>query len=175
VNNVINVEGEVYACGANECGQLGVGTKKRVDVPTLIHFNETDNHRVEIATVAVGSAHSLALTTSGQLYVWGFNSHGQLGLSHTESQTRPVLVLGMSPQETAGAKLFADGSSSALLTRGGALYTWGCGLNLRLMQGGKQNYYTPTRAALVAELIISRFTFSPTGSAVCVASQLTQV
>ena len=35
-----------------------------------------------IAEVRCGSAHSVLLTTTGQVYVWGSNSHGQLGMSH---------------------------------------------------------------------------------------------
>lgn len=35
-----------------------------------------------IAEVCCGSAHSLLLTSTGQVYVWGSNSRGQLGMSH---------------------------------------------------------------------------------------------
>lgn len=35
-----------------------------------------------IAEVRCGSAHSMLLTATGQVYVWGSNSHGQLGMSH---------------------------------------------------------------------------------------------
>ena len=35
-----------------------------------------------IAEIRCGSAHSLLLTATGQVYVWGSNSRGQLGMSH---------------------------------------------------------------------------------------------
>lgn len=35
-----------------------------------------------ITEVRCGSAHSLLLTTAGQVYVWGSNSRGQLGMAH---------------------------------------------------------------------------------------------
>ena len=35
-----------------------------------------------IVAVRCGSAHSLLLTATGQVYVWGSNSRGQLGMSH---------------------------------------------------------------------------------------------
>lgn len=34
--------------------------------------------------VACGWAHSIALSQSGQVWVWGSNSHGQLGLPQDE-------------------------------------------------------------------------------------------
>ena len=35
-----------------------------------------------IAEIRCGSAHSLLVTVTGQVYVWGSNSRGQLGMSH---------------------------------------------------------------------------------------------
>ena len=36
----------------------------------------------DIEEVRCGSAHSVLLTKKGQVYVWGSNSRGQLGMSH---------------------------------------------------------------------------------------------
>lgn len=35
--------------------------------------------QTNIIAIAVGEHHSLALSSSGSLYSWGDNSHGQLG------------------------------------------------------------------------------------------------
>lgn len=42
-----------------------------------------------ITEVRCGSAHSLLLTATGQVYVWGSNSRGQLGMSHISEVSAP--------------------------------------------------------------------------------------
>lgn len=49
----------------------------------------------QIAYVSCGGSHSAAVTTTGQLWVWGCGDNGRLGirgLTATEPITEPVLV-----------------------------------------------------------------------------------
>ena len=45
-----------------------------------------------MATACAGEDHSAAVTQSGTLYVWGDNSHGQLGLGHRRAALFPTAV-----------------------------------------------------------------------------------
>lgn len=45
-----------------------------------------------VEALSVGSEHSMALTSTGDVWVWGNNSDGQLGLGHTATVREPVLV-----------------------------------------------------------------------------------
>ncbi|XP_033110674.1 probable E3 ubiquitin-protein ligase HERC1 [Anneissia japonica] len=45
-----------------------------------------------IEDVAVGSEHSLALTSTGDVWAWGSNAEGQLGLGHTNTVREPALI-----------------------------------------------------------------------------------
>lgn len=46
-----------------------------------------------VVQVACGMKHALALTNNGELYSWGYNNEGQLGLgSDTEIEIKPKLV-----------------------------------------------------------------------------------
>lgn len=45
-----------------------------------------------IVKVACGYEHSLALTDKGDLYVWGKNDNGQLGIGKVTDIAYPVLV-----------------------------------------------------------------------------------
>ncbi|XP_024118845.1 probable E3 ubiquitin-protein ligase HERC1 isoform X2 [Oryzias melastigma] len=47
---------------------------------------------VHIQDVAVGAEHTLALSSTGDVYAWGSNSEGQLGLGHTNHIREPTLV-----------------------------------------------------------------------------------
>ena len=65
--------GLVYSWGANDLGQLGTGTVKPLDRPTLVKIEE------KIAFVACGTKHTMAISEVGNLYTWGGGWAGQLG------------------------------------------------------------------------------------------------
>lgn len=46
----------------------------------------------QIASVACGMAHCLALSTSGQLFSWGNSNHGELGHGILEAEGNPRIV-----------------------------------------------------------------------------------
>ena len=72
---VLSQSGEVFAWGRNNYGQIGTASNNNQLTP--IKVNGFDGQRV--ASISAGSAHSLALTESGQVYGWGNNAFGQLG------------------------------------------------------------------------------------------------
>lgn len=57
-------------------GQLGHGSIDSVDYPQEVQALGG----VQIVQIACGGWHSCALSESGDLYVWGWNESGQLGL-----------------------------------------------------------------------------------------------
>lgn len=73
----VSSSGEVWACGNNEEGQLGLGSSLESRNPDMRLLRHLEGLRV--VQVAAGYAHSLALTEEGEVYSWGLNSHGQLG------------------------------------------------------------------------------------------------
>lgn len=42
--------------------------------------------------IAVGSEHTLALTSDGEIWAWGSNGDGQLGLGHTGAVREPQMI-----------------------------------------------------------------------------------
>jgi alpha-tubulin suppressor-like RCC1 family protein len=70
--------GGVYAWGENESGQLGNGNTTNQPTPGLVSIPAG----VTVAAVAGGSEHALALTSAGQVYAWGANFDGQLGIGN---------------------------------------------------------------------------------------------
>lgn len=60
-----------------------------------------------------------AVTESGDLYMWGQNTYGQLGNGTTESTSEPVFVMG----NVSRLYLFRD--SAAAVTTDGKFYSWG--------------------------------------------------
>ena len=69
------VDGEVYACGANENGQLSFKGTDNVTVPQRVHVLDT----CPIVSITAGSNFSMAVTHSQRAVSWGGGEFGQLG------------------------------------------------------------------------------------------------
>uniref|UniRef100_A0A8C1B756 HECT and RLD domain containing E3 ubiquitin protein ligase 3 n=1 Tax=Cyprinus carpio carpio TaxID=630221 RepID=A0A8C1B756_CYPCA len=117
----VNEQGQVFAWGAGEGGQLGLGAAEEVvRVPRLI--KKLCEHR--ISQVMCGNQHCIALSKDGQLFVWGENSSGQLGLGKGEPST-------LSPQPLKSlcgiplAQISTGGDHSFALSLSGAVFGWG--------------------------------------------------
>nr|XP_020455771.1 probable E3 ubiquitin-protein ligase HERC6 isoform X2 [Monopterus albus] len=115
--------GDVFSWGAGYDGQLGMpqhllNSQKARRVPMPLP--------VPVVQVACGNAHSLALTKGGDVFSWGLNSHGQLGLGKEVSmQPAPALVLALSG--VAVSQISAGATHSLFLILSGLVYC--CGAN----------------------------------------------
>ncbi len=67
----VQANGDLYAWGNNDHGQLGDGTTTDSSVPKLVGSG--------FASVAAGDTHSLAVRTGGDLFAWGNDACAQLG------------------------------------------------------------------------------------------------
>lgn len=84
--------GTIYGCGCNGFGQLGTGNQTEFfSIPTHVGWpsGEVMPHVIDIYC---GDYYSLAITIDGNIYTWGCNDTGQLGLGDTLIQCRPKLV-----------------------------------------------------------------------------------
>jgi len=105
----ISTEGELYGWGENKVSQLGKERPFTVDVPmkievkqqklagynfedSILHMkislrtdgtekgNFNPNEKVKFKQCAAGWGHTVALSEEGDIYTWGFNIKGQLGV-----------------------------------------------------------------------------------------------
>ena len=115
--------GAVYAWGASQSGQLGNGSFSYSNMPVQVLGVGGVGTLSNISAVAAGESHSLAVTSTGAVYAWGFNFYGELGNGNTIFETTPVAVTGLSGvtvKEVAGG-----GHHSLALTSTGGVYAWG--------------------------------------------------
>eukprot|EP00090_Calanus_glacialis_P018965 TRINITY_DN29288_c0_g1_i1.p1 TRINITY_DN29288_c0_g1~~TRINITY_DN29288_c0_g1_i1.p1 ORF type:complete len:689 (-),score=225.92 TRINITY_DN29288_c0_g1_i1:63-2129(-) len=111
--------GVMFAMGSNSEGQLGVGRNPEwTSVP--MEFGGIEG---KIAKVSAGTTHSLALTDRGQVWVWGSNTEGQLGLGEEgeENVFQPVLL----PFNNKVMDINCGYYHSAIVTDQGELFTFG--------------------------------------------------
>ncbi|XP_067363614.1 probable E3 ubiquitin-protein ligase HERC6 isoform X1 [Channa argus] len=114
--------GDMFSWGAGEDGQLGNKQLHKSLKPSRVPIPL----QVPVIQVACGKSHSLALTKGGDVFSWGLNSHGQLGLGKEVSrQPAPVLVLALSGVPV--TQLAAGATHTLFLTLSGLVYC--CGAN----------------------------------------------
>jgi alpha-tubulin suppressor-like RCC1 family protein len=144
--------GEVYVWGYNASGQLGLGDTEARLTPTKVEGLP------KVKAIAAGGAwpiryvveagHSLALTESGEVYAWGNNAFGQLGLGDTEDRLTPTKVEGL-PKVKAVA---AGYDHSLALTESGEVYAWGNNASGQLGLGDREVRLTPTKVPGLARV-----------------------
>jgi alpha-tubulin suppressor-like RCC1 family protein len=125
--------GQVLAWGLNTNGELGNGTTtdSHTPVPVSLPTGTT------VKAISAGEAHSLALTSTGQVLAWGFNAVGQLGNASTTDSDIPVPVALPTGIKVAG--IAAGGLHSLALTSTGQVLAWGFGLQGELGNGTTNN------------------------------------
>ncbi|KAM8940138.1 putative E3 ubiquitin-protein ligase HERC3 [Pelodytes ibericus] len=120
-NLALNYQGQLFSWGAGNEGQLGHSTTEASSpVPRLIKKLSQQ----KIQQVSCGNQHCLALADDGQLFTWGQNNHGQLGLGiGFGSQSSPQRVKSL--QGIPLAQVVAGGYHSFTLSLSGAVFGWG--------------------------------------------------
>ncbi|XP_019320182.2 probable E3 ubiquitin-protein ligase HERC6 isoform X1 [Panthera pardus] len=114
-------KGRVFAWGAGSEGQLGIGEFKEIN---LIPQKIKTLTGIKIIQVSCGNYHSLALSEDGQVFSWGSNSHGQLGLGkELPSQASPQRVRSLDGIPL--AQVAAGGAHSFALSLSGTSFGWG--------------------------------------------------
>uniref|UniRef100_A0A673UYB8 HECT and RLD domain containing E3 ubiquitin protein ligase family member 6 n=1 Tax=Suricata suricatta TaxID=37032 RepID=A0A673UYB8_SURSU len=114
-------KGRVFAWGAGSEGQLGIGEFKEI---SLIPRKINTLTGIKIIQVSCGHYHSLALSEDGQVFSWGSNSHGQLGLGKEfPSQASPQRVRSLDGIPL--AQVAAGGAHSFALSLSGTSFGWG--------------------------------------------------
>lgn len=84
---VVLSDGRVYGSGSNDYGQLGIGTTSTS--PQLVPVRMSLPSGAVAKSVQVGRGTAIVLTTTGQIYTVGNNSHGQLGDGTTVNSSTP--------------------------------------------------------------------------------------
>jgi alpha-tubulin suppressor-like RCC1 family protein len=133
--------GAVYAWGQNDRGEVGNGSTTNATTPTLITGGGLST--VNVTSIAAGDQHSLAVTSTGALYTWGFNFSGQLGNGNTTSSSTPVLITGGGLSGATVVAAAAGSGYSLALTNTGAVYAWGDNSSGNLGTGNTTNSLTP--------------------------------
>jgi alpha-tubulin suppressor-like RCC1 family protein len=122
--------GQLYCWGDNTYGQLGSDptTFSNQYQPLAVPFFVGR----DVTKVSAGTNHTCAIA-DGQLYCWGLNSSGQLGISSTTNQWTPTLVsFGANERVTD----VSAGDTGTCAVANGQAYCWGLDTNQQVGDAG---------------------------------------
>jgi alpha-tubulin suppressor-like RCC1 family protein len=126
--------GELYCWGANCAGQLGLGVGENNQCPTIaascppgaVATNLTIPTRVNLPfraiQVGVGAAHTCALSAEGEVWCWGLNHVGQIGVSET---MKCVIAPTRVPSLRRVTQIAIGALHGCALTDRGRVWCWG--------------------------------------------------
>lgn len=91
---IATVNGQLFACGKNESGQLGISPYQPISKKL------TKIEGIQAKNVACGYYHTLAISPDKKVYSWGKNDSGQLGLEDKGKMLNPTIIDSLSKFET---------------------------------------------------------------------------
>jgi hypothetical protein len=140
----VRSDGVVFAWGANDAGQLGLGnTSPGPMTPTQIPaFSGA-------LRVAAGLQFAVALKKDGTVWAWGANDHGQLGKGDNFPSSSPLQVGGL----TGIVAVSASDTHVLALRSDGTVWAWGNNDAGQIGNGGTINSLVPVQVAGIATAV----------------------
>jgi len=135
---VLTTEGRLYSTGKGDFGLLGRGeSADEVEFEEIEYFHQTNDSILApseppvIVKVSAGKNFSAALSQHGELWMWGRNDHGQLGLGEEamgdmySAERYPRLVRSLPIEGHRIIDMVCGEQHLVCLTAAGAIYEWG--------------------------------------------------
>ena len=156
----ITSENRVFGWGYNLFGQLGTGTSSYdahvvpIDITSRFGLSEGET----VIKIIAGDRHASAITSTGKIFIWGYNGYGQVGDGTIDTRKTPVDVtsqFGLNEGETITLLSLGNNHSSALSSEG-RLFTWGYGYYGQLGDNSYSNSANSTPIEITDNLKLNR-------------------
>lgn len=134
--------GVLYCWGANEHGQLGLGSTEGHTEPTRALIS----NQLRVTHLGVGENHSCVLgEDDASLHCWGANAHGQLGDGSTEARLSPSSPIAFSQTPI---RIAAGSAHTCVLDSAQRLHCWGDNRTGQLGVGSSEDTITTPMPAM---------------------------
>lgn len=146
----LTMSGVVAGWGVNGNGQAGFDDDfpfVPIPLPIAIDLGGSPGiKRVKsVIDIAAGDAHSMALTNTGEVFVWGSNASGQLGDGTTTDRHVPKKVEALKNIRA----IAAGGSFCLALDSSGVVWAWGNNILGQCGDGTRLGRLTPVKVSRV--------------------------
>ncbi|XP_040439804.1 RCC1 and BTB domain-containing protein 1 isoform X6 [Falco naumanni] len=145
----LSFDGDLYAWGYNNCGQVGSGST--ANQPTPRRVSNCLQGKMVVG-IACGQTSSMAVVNNGEVYGWGYNGNGQLGLGNNGNQLTPCRVGAL--HGVCILQIACGYAHTLALTDEGLLYAWGANTYGQLGTGNKSNQLSPMQIMMEKERVV---------------------
>ncbi|XP_074307934.1 ultraviolet-B receptor UVR8-like isoform X2 [Silene latifolia] len=134
----VTTSGNIYTYGWSKYGQLGHGDFEDHLTPYKLEaLSDTT-----ISQISGGWRHTMAVTSDGKLYGWGWNKFGQVGVGDDVDRCSPVHVL--FPHDQKVVQICCGWRHTLAITERNNVFSWGRGTNGQLGHGDSSDRNLPT-------------------------------
>jgi len=147
---VLKADGTVWTTGLNNFGQLGSGNTTKRNYYDRVKISRTA-YLENVVKISAGANGCLALTKDGEVYAWGRNNYGQLGLGTTTSYfTYATKVKGVNNKGTLNniVDISMGYFNAVAVNKNGDVITWGYNYNGELGIGNTKQYRYPVYSSI---------------------------
>ncbi|XXG87075.1 hypothetical protein AAC387_Pa11g1857 [Persea americana] len=134
----VSSSGSLYTYGWSKYGQLGHGDFEDHLIP---HQLEALRNNF-VTQISGGWRHTMAFTSDGSLYGWGWNKFGQIGIGDSDDRCSPVQV--KFPQDQKVVQISCGWRHTLAVTDKDNVFSWGRGTSGQLGHGDSIDRNIPT-------------------------------
>ena len=148
-------DGTLWSWGYNGYGEMGVNSRTSYKSPIQVGSNTTWREAFGGSTGSIG-----AIKTDGTLWVWGRNTHGNLGLNQQGNNiSSPTQIPGTTWKQFSGTN-----NISVAVKTDGTLYSWGQNNGGQLGLNDKTKRSSPTQVPGTTwkEVVSGNYSFAAT-------------
>ncbi|KAM0946901.1 putative regulator of chromosome condensation 1/beta-lactamase-inhibitor protein II [Dioscorea sansibarensis] len=121
---ILTAQGEVYSCGSNTHGQLGLGDTLDRPTPRNVAWFASVGRVVQIAA---GASYTFAVTDNGTVYSFGSCTNFCLGHGDQHDELLPRAIQSFKRRNIHVVRVSAGDEHAVALDSNGYVYTWGRG------------------------------------------------
>lgn len=138
---VVTEDDRLFGFGSNRQGQLGTQTDSSISwTPQEIPIDLEKGESIDL--IQSGMNHTIIITSSGNIYGWGENGLGQLGLGDRETRFLPIKIL--DGRNTKFKILSCGAYHTIVVDTDNNMWVWGQGTEFQLGQGKAEILQEPT-------------------------------
>lgn len=141
---LLQKDGSIKCWGDNGANQLGVGSVNSTNMAMSVIDSEGKT-KTGFAALAAGGSHTCAVSSKGNLFCWGYNNNGQLGMSKTTKFAEvPTAVVAVDGTELGNIKtVSAGGYHTCAIRTDGKVLCFGKGASGQLGDGAFDTKESP--------------------------------
>ncbi|URD94920.1 Regulator of chromosome condensation (RCC1) repeat [Musa troglodytarum] len=137
---ILTMRGQVYTCGSNAHGQLGLGDTVDRPTPRIIELFEGLGHVVQIAA---GASYTFVVTDDGTVHSFGSCTNFCLGHGDQHDELVPRAIQSFKRRNIYIQRVSAGDEHALALDSSGYVYTWGRGYCGALGHGDENDKTSP--------------------------------